>query len=623
LVRGRLLPQACLTASGAVNCQRVHKQLRCNQSSTAARLTQPTAMKVDSIRLQGFRNFKDAVVALHYKALIIGYNDVGKTNLTYALRLLLDRSLSDATLEPKDSDFYAHEQTDEIRITLHLVDVTEDCLVSRFRDYLSDKGDVYLVYEAKRDRDTKRKSYRILVGPADDLREVTHRFYLRVLNLRFIEGKRDLLRFIRRERRALLDDAKESRSEAEVVQDDATLQEISDHLGAVNEALSRLTYVNSATDSLNEELRELSHRAAASELFFDAGATDPADFVNNLELAARIEGKSISAGGDGRHNQIQLALWAARNQLALAEGDDIYEVSVFCIEEPEAHLHPHQQRKLATYLADKLRSQVIITTHSPQIAVEFPPESVLRLYDHGPDTRAAGGGPNLDVARQILRFGFRLNIIPAEAFFSSAVLLVEGVSEVMFYKMLAVSLGFDLDRTNISVLSVEGVGFEPYCSLLSALKIPFAVRTDRDLSKIPYKDQYRYAGIQRAMGVCRGHRPDVDLARLPNAELLQGFSKDDIPAASAEAARVIVAELKPAGIFVADNDLEQDLYDAIPDVLAEFTGRADRQAAVREMQRSKGRWMFDFLRAHAGSLDQLAGSDLAAPLAYCVALIRQ
>jgi putative ATP-dependent endonuclease of OLD family len=578
-------------------------------------------MQVDSIRLQGFRNFKDAIIPLRPKALIIGYNDVGKTNLTYALRLLLDRNLPDAMLEPKDSDFYAHEDTDEIRITLHLVGVTEDCLVSRFKDYLSDESDVTLVYEATRDRQSKEKSYRILAGPADDLREVAHRFYLRVLNVRFIEGKRDLLRFIRRERRALLDDAKKARSEDEIRLDDTTLQEISTHLGGVNAALTRLTYVNSATDSLNVELQELSHRGAASRLFFDAGATEPADFVGNLELAARIEGRSISAGGDGRHNQIQLALWAARNQLALAEGENVREVSIFCIEEPEAHLHPHQQRKLATYLADKLHSQVIITTHSPQIAAEFPPDSILRLYDNGPDTRAAGGGSGLDVAREILSFGFRMSIIPAEAFFASAVLLVEGVSEVMFYKALAPRLGLDLDRANISVLSVEGVGFDPYCSLLTALKIPFGVRTDRDLSKVPHRDEYRFAGIQRGLQLCSAHKPDTDMAKFEHSDLLQGFPEGAIPPASLAAAGAIVAELRHAGIFVANHDLEHDLYDALPSLVECSTGATSRESAIKAMQKSKGKSMFGFLREHSESLSELEGSDLALPLTYCMGLV--
>ena len=56
-------------------------------------------------------------------------------------------------------------------------------------------------------------------------------------------------------------------------------------------------------------------------------------------------------GGDGFNNQILLALWKAKS---VHEHDVESEVVIYCIEEPEAHLFPHQQRKLAAYLIDKL-----------------------------------------------------------------------------------------------------------------------------------------------------------------------------------------------------------------------------------------------------------------------------
>jgi len=49
-------------------------------------------MKLATVKLQGFRNFKTAEINLAKKSLIIGANDVGKTNLLWAIRLLLDRS---------------------------------------------------------------------------------------------------------------------------------------------------------------------------------------------------------------------------------------------------------------------------------------------------------------------------------------------------------------------------------------------------------------------------------------------------------------------------------------------------------------------------------------------------
>jgi len=60
---------------------------------------------IKKVKINGFRNFQDATVQFNDKTLIIGGNDVGKTNLLYGIRLLLDKSLSDRDIEPELTDF--------------------------------------------------------------------------------------------------------------------------------------------------------------------------------------------------------------------------------------------------------------------------------------------------------------------------------------------------------------------------------------------------------------------------------------------------------------------------------------------------------------------------------------
>ena len=56
-------------------------------------------MRLEKLRIKGFRNFNDTEIVYQEKSLIIGANDVGKTNLIYALRLLFDQTLSERDLE--------------------------------------------------------------------------------------------------------------------------------------------------------------------------------------------------------------------------------------------------------------------------------------------------------------------------------------------------------------------------------------------------------------------------------------------------------------------------------------------------------------------------------------------
>lgn len=51
-------------------------------------------MRLEKVRIKGFRNFDDTEVIFQKKTLIIGANDVGKSNLLYALRILFDKTIA-------------------------------------------------------------------------------------------------------------------------------------------------------------------------------------------------------------------------------------------------------------------------------------------------------------------------------------------------------------------------------------------------------------------------------------------------------------------------------------------------------------------------------------------------
>jgi putative ATP-dependent endonuclease of the OLD family len=583
-------------------------------------------MRISRVRLKGFRNFKNAVINFSQKSLIIGCNDIGKSNLLYALRIILDRSLSEVDIEARDSDFYVHEQTNEIEIVVEFEDIQENCVLARLGGKCSDDGKTVIVYRVVRDVATKRiESPQFLAGKSIDFLEpiMGRSLYLKVMNLKYIGSKRDLVAFVRRERRNLLQDARQRRTENEITNDDIMLDEINSYLNNASKGIKNLSYVNRATETLNAELVNLSYHHIAQEVVFDVGTTDANQIVDDLHLTSKINGKNLIVGGDGRNSQIHLALWSARNNVFTDSGDEPLEVNIFCIEEPETHLHPHQQRRLAKYLAETLNTQVIITTHSPQITCEFSPSSIIHLYNNGPDTKAAGDGCNPHITDSIIDFGYRLNIIPAEAFFSTLVFLVEGPSEELFYKALACEIGIELDRYNISILGVDGVGFKPYTALLSALNIPYVVRTDNDIFRHTTKEEYRFAGIIRAISICRLslERDQEGIALLSLEEKLKGFSTKTPPHENLTVADSFTRCLKRFNIFLAEKDLEHDIQAALPNETASFFGVSSDEEIVRQMQKAKAQNMFRFLQKHSSSLKRLSESALAEPLKRCKKII--
>ena len=190
-------------------------------------------MRIEKIHITGFRNFDDEEITLQPKTLIIGTNDIGKTNLLYALRLLFDKALNEHCLELMDSDYNAYSDADHIEITVTIKDVTEDCLLSVFGGAVKD-GTVLIRYA-----NSKNDSYKIFTGFSEEtLNEQQGRYYIKRLNMQYVDTNRDLLSFLKRERNQILIIAKEKRTPEIEQADEEKTVDIQNSLNTMNERLT-------------------------------------------------------------------------------------------------------------------------------------------------------------------------------------------------------------------------------------------------------------------------------------------------------------------------------------------------------------------------------------------------
>ena len=567
-------------------------------------------MEIEKVILKGFRNYLDATVNLQSKTLIIGANDSGKTNFIFALRLLLDKTLSESDLEPNESDFHISQegiQQEHLSIEVHFKDIKEDAVISVLKGNVSSDGKSILRYDASR----KSLEHSIKVGiDAKHLTTVNSRFYLKYLNLKYVKSSRDLEKFVNLEKRHLLKISQELRTEEQTESDQKQLEIIETNLDTINGLVSKLHYVNNATNAVNEELFKLSHDLTNYSVHLDSGAIQTQQFIDNLKLGASTAGSKISLGGDGRNNQILMALWKAKSQ---REYDPESEVVFYCVEEPEAHLHPHQQRKLADYLIKDLPGQTIITSHSPQITARYSPHAIAHIKNSKRGSYAASNGCSDCISKEWDNLGYRMSILPAEAFFSKCVLLVEGPSELLFYNELAKQIDIDLDYYNISILNVEGIQFKVYTKILNAMEIPWVVRTDNDVSAITVKNVplRNLAGLNRCLTLA-GYKK---LEHMPDCTTQESVLKDGIW-------DEVCAKVNPHGIFLSKIDLETDLGDEFPTQLQQYCDTAHLPTAIAFLQGKKAIRMREFLSQHASSLASAKAGLLAKPLHHCVANVR-
>ena len=571
-------------------------------------------MRLKTLYIKGFRNFKEATINFNNQSLIIGANDVGKTNLLYALRILLDRGFSDLDLELKESDFYAYEETNEVIITAFFDDIKEDCILSKMKGDISGDGNLVIKYLA-----TKGEDYKFFCGKSDadeDLHEYAIPYYRKVLNIKYINSKRDFWGYINKTKNILLQQAKEDRSAETIDMDDALYKQISDKLKEVDSQIPELSYVKNATEQINEELNKLAIHNQEQKVVFDTASTDTDSVINKISITSKYGDKKLLIGGEGRLNQIYLSLWASQNRISEYSN----EVSILCVEEPEAYLHPHQQRELARYLCQVLKGQVILTSHSPYIVCEFSPNSIMRLYKDDQETKVASDGCSSVIEEGFDGFGYRMSVIPAEAFFADCVILVEGQSELIFYKTLAKQIGIDLDRLNISILSVEGVGFNTYAKILGALGIYWVARTDNDIFKIQHQDAYRFAGIERGLELakqsCDLEETDEKVIDAYSCKIHGFVDKNSIPSKVLEAADKLRDVLANYDIFIADVDFETDLCNGpLKDALKEYYGDLlSDSSLIKKMKSHKAINIYDFLKNHKERLEALADDYIAKPL---------
>ena len=494
------------------------------------------SLYISRVVIKNYRNFKDLDVDLQHKSVIVGENNVGKTNFIKALQLILDPTLSDEDRMLSESDF--NDSLDnpmdndlEILIQIYISNYRNNTAIMTVLSdatVLDVNGNEVLLLSYKffpHVDEVGKKEYQYEVYMKNDMSRKFGSRERKYLNLKVIKALRDVEAELRNSKKSPV---KKMLDEYRISKD--ILENIANEYKQCGDRVLNLDEINDMTMHINKRFSEIIGNRDY-DISLQAMEVDTTKVLGSLKML--MANRSVSDSSLGLDNilYISLVLQMLRDKTvpsfipraeyvdlltkenseilnecykSIASGNYILKpdldeengaklytfmsdnghgnnaVTLLAIEEPEAHLHPVYQRLIYKDVINRNGFPILLTTHSTHITSVSPIKSLVHLHQKDGNTVAHSTASMPMIEGEFLDVERYLDVKRGEIFLGKGVLLVEGIAEEYIIPKMAELLGKPLDEKGIVVCNINCTNFKPYMKMLNSLSIPYAVITDGD-----------------------------------------------------------------------------------------------------------------------------------------------
>lgn len=468
-------------------------------------------MLISSLKIKNYRGLDINIDTIEKVSIIIGQNDSGKTNICSAILKVLDYNKRRIPFVLTDST-NSNKEDIVIEIKLTADDLTNEQLALIGNYIHIDESGKYILVKliSKFNEDTLEYEDTLLYGNSEmDFEEIrinTQTQLDKVLAIVYINPVYD----IESSKKEFFKFKESDNKEKGVFFSDNIVNEISN----LNKSIQNEEIVNQIQTEINE-------KGDFTELFEDL------KFKVSPNIKEENIYKSLNVVAfDGDDNEYDNIGDGKNKIFSMILKSKIYNDSkqkIFIIEEPENHLYVLLQKVYISALLKMNPSQLIITTHSPYtIDLEKTNQIIKVAYNPIKKERKIYYFDEIN-NEDFKNFGYLINVEVAEMLYYNNVLLIEGDSEKYFYSLLMskdIEFCNEINKKRFGIYAVDGIAFKTIKELLEKLGINVFIKTDNDIFKVPRREEYRYAGLERCIQFLNDDAKEK-LKKLLNVEELE------------------------------------------------------------------------------------------------------